>query len=167
MRPAQSGGTINVPDAMRTCWSEESPRSFHFLGVRKELRRSSCSHADSYLHSRPLSLPDRRRRPPNLGAASPPPTSRFDAPSPPTVARAHDVPPSLRVMGGVAGHARWVAASSWPLRKPRQCVFTRIPHTRLGGDKNLDGRRLDVRSPSEEVPRRTNDGHDQRALHSP
>jgi hypothetical protein len=27
---------------------------------------------------------------------------------------------------------------------PRRCVFTRIPHTKLGGDKNMDRRRLDV-----------------------
>ena len=54
---------------------------------------------------------------------------RFDAPSPPAVARAHDVPPSLRVVGGEAYHARGFAATSWPLREPRRCVFTRIPHT--------------------------------------
>jgi hypothetical protein len=59
------------------------------------------------------------------------------------------------------------AASSWPLREPRRCVYTRIAHTKLGGDKNMDGRRLDAGNPSEEDPRRTNGGHDQRALHSP
>jgi hypothetical protein len=59
------------------------------------------------------------------------------------------------------------AASSWPLREARRCVFTRIAHTKLGGDKNMDRRRLDAGSPSEEDPRRTNDGRDQRALHSP
>jgi hypothetical protein len=63
--------------------------------------------------------------------------------------------------------ARGLAVSSWPLREPRRCVFTRIAHTKLGGDKNMDGRRLDAGSPSEEDPRRTNDGHGQRALHSP
>jgi hypothetical protein len=40
-------------------------------------------------------------------------------------------------------------------------------HTKLGGDNNMDGRRLDAGSTSEEDPRRTNDGHGQRALHSP
>jgi hypothetical protein len=63
--------------------------------------------------------------------------------------------------------ARGLAVSSWPLREPRRCVFTRIAHTKLGGDKNMDGRRLDAGSPSEEDPRRNNDGHAQRALHSP
>jgi hypothetical protein len=40
-------------------------------------------------------------------------------------------------------------------------------HTKLGGDKNMNGRRLDAGSTSVEDPRRTNDGHGQRALHSP
>ena len=29
------------------------------------------------------------------------------------------------------------AASSWPHREPRRCVYTRIAHTKLGGDKNM------------------------------
>ena len=49
---------------------------------------------------------------------------------------------------------------------PRRGVFTRIPHTKLGGDKNMDRRRLDAESPSEEDLRRTKDGHGQCALHS-
>ena len=55
-----------------------------------------------------------------------------------------------------------------PSREPRRCVFTpEFFKTKLGGDKNIVGRRLDAESPSEQDPRRTNDGHCQRALHSP
>jgi hypothetical protein len=41
-----------------------------------------------------------------------------------------------------------------------------VPHTKSGGEKNMDGRRLDAASSIEIDPRRTNDGYGQRALHS-
>jgi hypothetical protein len=73
----------------------------------------------------------------------------------------HETSPLLALpMGGVR-----LAENSRP--NVARCVFTRFPHTKLGGDKNMDGRRLNAGSPSEEDPRRTNDGHGQRALHSP